>query len=527
MSFNYGKQFNNPTQEQVIPDKAERMIKNNDGCYVFQLDKWQRLNRFLIIGCAEGTYYSNSKTLTIENAQCAIDCIKEDGVRVVNELVEISDTARAPKNDAAIFVLALCCAYGNQETKNMAYKSLNKVCRIGTHLFNFMSAIKGMRGSSRGLRNAIKNYYESKNEHSLALDLLKYKSRNGWSHKDIMRLIRWKPVGEKQNILKYYMKGEVGETASKLVLGEKLCRDMFNNGEKKEAIKSIIDYALPRELVPTELYNEKSTWEALIPNMPYTALLRNLGKISSMDLLKDFSKWEDLIIKKLSDEEAIKGARIHPINVMTAMYVYSKGKGVKGGLTWKVNQRVLAAMENAFYESFKYVEPMGVNIMIALDVSGSMDCSSGVLTAREASCGMALSLIKTEPKTVTYAFSRNFMELDINKNTSMKELLAITNRLPFEGTNCALPVQRALKKKKPIDLFVIFTDSETNQSNDGHVDTYLKKFRQEINPNAKLVVCGMTATESTIGDPQDVGTLNIAGFDSNLPKIIAEFVKGF
>ena len=34
-------------------------------------------------------------------------CIKADGIRAVNRIVEINDSGRAPKNDPAIFALAL------------------------------------------------------------------------------------------------------------------------------------------------------------------------------------------------------------------------------------------------------------------------------------------------------------------------------------------------------------------------------------------------------------------------------------
>lgn len=529
MSFNYGTHIENPTQRNPIPGKEARMKQNADGAYVFKLDKWARLNRFLILGTEGGTYYASEKSLTLENAQGAIDCIREDGIRVVAELVKVSDEGRAPKNDAAIFVLALCVAKGNDATRRAAYFSLPLVCRIGTHVFNFMNAIKAVgKGSSRGLRNALKGYYEAKNDHRFALDLLKYKGRNGWTHRDIFRMIRWTPEGDKQSTMKYYMTGFLDNKKNPLTFGEFECRTLFEEGKEALAIEVIKEKRLPRELVPTELYSKKKTWEAMLPSMPYTALMRNLGKITQMGLLGDFSEWETVVCEKLRDEIAIRNSRAHPMNIMTAWYTYRKGKGFKGNLIWSPNQRVLAALENAFYSSFKYVEPMGVKTVIALDVSSSMDWeSTGTLTAREAACGMALSLIKTEPYAATYAFSDQLTKLDVNEHTTLDQFLGKVNNLPFRSTNCALPIEMALEHKVPADLFVILTDNETNGYRSGHVDTYLKRFREQVNPNAKLVVCGMTATDASIGDPNDKGILNIAGFDSNLPKIISEFVKGF
>ena len=42
-----------------------------------------------------------------QNHDALVRCIQADGIRAVNCIVEISDAGRAPKNDPAIFALAL------------------------------------------------------------------------------------------------------------------------------------------------------------------------------------------------------------------------------------------------------------------------------------------------------------------------------------------------------------------------------------------------------------------------------------
>lgn len=44
------------------------------------------------------------------------------------------------------------------------------------------------------------------------------------------------------------------------------------------------------------------------------------------------------------------------------------------------------------------------------------------------------------------------------------------------------------------------------------------------NPSVKMIVCGMTATEFSVADPDDKNMLDIAGFDSSAPSLISEFV---
>lgn len=51
----------------------------------------------------------------------------------------------------------------------------------------------------------------------------------------------------------------------------------------------LAEHDLPREAIPTEKLNELAVWEALLEKMPMTAMVRNLGKMTSIGLLKPLS----------------------------------------------------------------------------------------------------------------------------------------------------------------------------------------------------------------------------------------------
>src|ERR1700744_6364260 len=117
MAINYAKLFNRRAtpQSQAIPGPSQAA---NSGCgYSWQVDDWTRFDRFLILGAEGGTYYIGERELVKQNHDAIIRCIKADGVRAVNRIVEISDAGRAPKNDPAVFALALVAAHGNAEAK--------------------------------------------------------------------------------------------------------------------------------------------------------------------------------------------------------------------------------------------------------------------------------------------------------------------------------------------------------------------------------------------------------------------------
>ena len=92
---------------------------------------------------------------------------------------------RAPKNDPAVFALAIAAGTGHTAA---ALEALPKVCRIGTHLFQFAEAVQGFRGWGRGLRKAVAAWYEGESAEDLAYQVGKYQRRDGWSHRDLLRL---------------------------------------------------------------------------------------------------------------------------------------------------------------------------------------------------------------------------------------------------------------------------------------------------------------------------------------------------
>ena len=94
------------------------------------------------------------------------------------------------------------------------------------------------------------------------------------------------------------------------------------------------------------------------------------------------------------------------------------------------------------------------------------------------------------------------------------------------GTDCAQPMLYAIQKKLPVDVFIVYTDCET-WAGPVHPSEALKRYRQECDIDAKLIVCAMTSNGFTLADPEDKGMLDMAGFDAAAPDVIKQFVVGF
>jgi 60 kDa SS-A/Ro ribonucleoprotein len=107
----------------------------------------------------------------------------------------------------------------------------------------------------------------------------------------------------------------------------------------------------------------------------------------------------------------------------------------------------------------------------------------------------------------------------------LDDMVRETARMRMGGTDCALPMLWALETRQVFDAFVIYTDNETWAGSVQPMDA-LRAYRHTVNPEARLIVVGMTSTGFSIADPQDKGALDLVGFDSTAPSTISNFIAG-
>jgi 60 kDa SS-A/Ro ribonucleoprotein len=525
--FHYAQQLE-PNQREPLPGQVE----NQAGGFSFAVDDWVRLDRFLILGTEGGSYYASARKMTKESAAAVQRCIASDGPRTVARIVEISDAGRAPKNDPALFALALAAKLGDEATRKAAHAALPKVARIGTHLFHYAENVKALGGWGRGTKRAFANWYRDMPEDRLALQVIKYQQRDGWSHGDLLRKSHPVPKTDRQKTIFHWMlKGwdSVGEDPHPdEVLAKIWAFERAKTAKRKELITLITDYGLPHECVPNEAKDDPKVWEAMLPQMGLGAMVRNLGKMTAVGLLKPLSEAAGLVRDRLGDIEAIKRVRLHPLQILVALNTYANGHGEKGKLTWSPEQRIATALDEAFYLAFKTVEPTGKRHLLALDISGSMGggeiAGMAGISPRVGSAAMALVTANVEPEHAFVAFTERLSQLSINPRMRLNEVCLGLARLPMGGTDCALPMLWATANKIPVDLFCVYTDSETWAGVD-HPTRALKDYRQKMGIGAKLVVIGMVANEFSIADPNDAGQLDVVGFDTSTPAVIADFAR--
>lgn len=311
-------------------------------------------------------------------------------------------------------------------------------------------------------------------------------------------------------------------------------------------IEVVQRYDLPRECIPGELKNNPEVWETLLDEgMPMHALRRNLAKMTSVGVLTPTSKYTQKVTDRLTNPEALKGSRTHPLDMLKASKTYSSGSGFRSDKTWEPVPQINDALNQGFRKAFDAVEPTEERILLALDVSGSMTISNcaGIsqLTCCEASGALALLWANIEPRIEITGFtgtgdstwgvrqetaSVDAMDrLDISADRRLDEVLTYMRNIGFGPTDCSLPMRWGLDRDEEYDAIVILTDSET-WVGDMHPHDALEEYREEMGIPTRLVVCAMEGNDFTIAKPDDPHSMDIVGFDTSTPRIVSEFILG-
>ena len=118
-----------------------------------------------------------------------------------------------------------------------------------------------------------------------------------------------------------------------------------------------------------------------------------------------------------------------------------------------------------------------------------------------------------------------FIPLNISPRLRLDEVVKRIGGLPFEATDCALPMIWAREHQ----VQRVRRSSPTRTVKRGRETSTRRRpcvsIAKQFVGDAKSVVVGMTSNGFTIADPNDRGMLDVVGFDTTAPAVIADFVR--
>jgi 60 kDa SS-A/Ro ribonucleoprotein len=496
---------------------------------VFELGPWDYLDRVLLCGTEEGTYYVQERVLTLDALAHVRQCLALDAQRTIDRAVEFSVSGRSAKNDWPLTVLALAVAGGVAPMAKIAWEALPKVARTWSHVYTFEALLRafGYRKWGRAHRQALwATMIGDRTADNVAYQAVKYQERGGIRGADLSRaahLMAQAKVKEgARSGISYVLEwmhgnkeGLHNDAPLLLWAVEALKVIVF----EPEVVAHIIEEnKLPEQAVPTTLYKHPAVARALVETMLGTALLRNLRRFQKSGVFEDKSAVE-LVVSKLASPDYIKKHRLHPMQLLIAWKAYTAETH---------NATIAGALETALSLSFGQVEPTGKTQVIALDVSGSMDgtrVNGAPLTCIEAQTVMALTALKAEPDNVhVIAFDTAIKDFCLTPDMSYADAVQAVERLVYGGTDCSLGLQYVRDRLPTADALTIYTDSETWAGRHGFEVLGEINARRSEKP-LKVATVAMAANSfSTL--PPDPNHLLAVGMDARLLSVLNAFFIG-
>lgn len=523
----HGKNAKSTPQSKAIPGRENEMKKNLAGGYSFKADDWNALRRWLLTGSMNDAYYQGKEEMTEQNVQLLAGLINKDPSRVAQEILDASK--KGVSVHTPILALALLST-GDGTAKNAFKEIFTSTVRTASHLYEFMTYAKTYRGMGSLIHKAANKWLDSKNTSDLEYQFLKYQSRDGFSGRDILRLVKPHADGDKAALYNWVAGGskknplipaeQLPETLQRIKIYETLKK----GASEADVVDAIMKFGLTHEMIPANIARTKAVWQALFEKMPIGATIRNLGNLTEKGIF-DNRKYLDMLEERFTGEN-LKKAYTHPIVLASAMKVYDAGGTAgKSSLRWTPIPRVDDILDKAVNDCFDVLEPTGKDFFFALDVSGSMTggrVGTMWMTPYEVEGVMSLASIKSEKNYFVGGFNDSFTPIDtLRKNTSFKQSMNFW-RGGFGSTDASQAYEYAIKNKVYTDVFVFFTDSES-WSGWRHPSQALAEYRTKINKNAKAIYVTLVPNGDhiTLADPKDPHSYDIAGFTSETPKLIS------
>ena len=198
--------------------------------------------------------------------------------------------------------------------------------------------------------------------------MVKYRQRYNWTHRDLLRKSHPKNpdnLGIWQMLFAWVTHGTPPpEEARDLALIN--AYEEAKTADVNSLITLIGEHGLTREMVPTEMLDNKMVLRALAEKMPIMALVRSLANLTRLGVATPMDcGW---LVSKLMTAVDLNRRVIHPINVLTAMLNYRSGRSVRGSNSWGPIPRISSALDEVFYRSFDQAPQTNQRLYLGVDI---------------------------------------------------------------------------------------------------------------------------------------------------------------
>jgi hypothetical protein len=332
---------------------------------------------------------------------------------------------------------------------------LQRADEPGEALGYWMSTYPGQqipKPIKRGIADAAARLYNEYNT-------LKYDtSSHGIRFGDVLELTHADPMDPSQSVLFKHLidrrHGRDGIPSSLRMIHDNVkLRELVAQGQTHHLLESVnlksagMTWEDALSLAGPKV-NKGVLWEALIPNMGYMALLRNLRNFDEHGV---GALAAEKVIAKLTDPDQVARSRQLPMRFLSAFRSVSN-------LRWHY------PLEQALQASLNNSPEFAGRTLILIDTSGSMSdkmSDKSELQRWDAAAIFGLALSQRCEHADVYSFSNRVLQFPLAKGSSLLVMLEAFRRGYFQGggTATAAAVQQTFRNHQRV---IILTDEQAN-----------------------------------------------------------------
>lgn len=550
--------------------------RNYEGAPAFVRGDEEQLVRTLMTGSFEPTFYATDTELAGE----AIGLFRHFAIEDPHFLAQAIVYARTEGllRVAPITALVVLSAAESADAKELFRRAFPKVIQTPGDLQDFLTLCRGsaLRGMGKTVARAANRWLAGMSQYHA----IKYGSESQqMSLRDIYRMTRPKLAGEANAIARYIVKGEVAPELAQIAGYEAFKReaqafratraslsDVEAAAAEGRMLALVAEHRLPWEVVAGQALPSAALWSAMVRQMPYMALLRNVRNALKYGVMDDPALLAS-ITGVLADPKRVEMSKQLPFRFYSALKALEGDGGEQrdgrrasrrghqmplvsvppagpqdapepepesGSAKAPAVQALRAALEAALEHSFVNMPELGRRVLVANDISGSMSARPSAksdMTMAEIAGIFAAAVFKKAEAGAIVSFDTTAHPRTVSKVQGIAEIArAISGH--GGGTSLSAPIEYAFGGKHPArvyDVAVFITDSESWYDhltrNRGVLDL-IREYRTRVNPELKCFFVQLMPYQHAVVPEGEPGCWYIYGWSASILSYIASAVSG-
>lgn len=476
----------------------------------------------------EGTY--NTEDLDEQAVRIIEACRKIASGPNPKDLLSLAHWARVEMNMRTTPQVMLAVAANCGGTKPFVRRYVSRIARRADDVLQVVAAYEhlfGWKAFPASLKKGIADRMSKMTEY----EILKYNRKGHPSFKDLLRFCeRRKNYPFSTELRHYIFTGEVLNPEATPVIAarkELTSRSVWSDDVTALAKRAAVTW----EVLVSQFGSKPEVWGAVIPLMPYMALIRNVANFLDTGMPQGVIR---SVVSRIGNAEAVAKSKQLPFRFLSLYRTLNPEatwfSGIRGyGKSAKRNraswdqrslQLLVEAVETALNHSVQNIPELPGVTCIASDNSGSMTypiSKDSVVTLADTANMLGAMVHRRSEESYVASFGNKAVWPVLSKHnsviTNMKEIANFKANYRGHATNAYEVFKYLYERRIHVDRIIILSDMQCYDTSGGRsVVEYLTRYRREINPN----------TYAHFFDLKGYGTSQVPSGDSR-SNIVAGF----